>query len=138
MPHTNPTKCVACDRSIRSSRVRFLNTNLRRVFVSIEQCKRVTSSNAICDGCRSKYYRWKKLTMGDFDQFDTNDPDYLEPDDEVDENNDMVIDVSPSISIDEEDGQIDPMEKRQQRLVFLYIVVRNHTGKLFSGSCYRI
>ncbi|CAF4594495.1 unnamed protein product, partial [Rotaria magnacalcarata] len=27
--------------------------------------------------------------MGDFDQFDTNDPDYLEPDDEVDENNDM-------------------------------------------------
>ncbi|CAF5214419.1 unnamed protein product [Rotaria magnacalcarata] len=76
--------------------------------------------------------------MGDFDQFDTNDPYYLEPDDEVDENNDMVIDVSPSISIDEEDGQIDPMEKRQQRLVFLYIVVRNHTGKLFSGSCYRI
>ncbi|CAF5006283.1 unnamed protein product, partial [Rotaria magnacalcarata] len=50
--------------------------------------------------------------MGDFDQFDTNDPDYLEPDDEVDENNDMVIDVSPSISIDEEDGQIDPMEKK--------------------------
>ncbi|CAF4606913.1 unnamed protein product, partial [Rotaria magnacalcarata] len=27
--------------------------------------------------------------MGDFGQFDTNDPDYLEPDDEVDENNDM-------------------------------------------------
>ncbi|CAF3198980.1 unnamed protein product [Rotaria sp. Silwood2] len=91
MPHTNPTKCVACDRTIRSPRVHFLSTNLIRVFVSVEQRKRVTSSNAICDGCRSKYYRWKQLTMGDFDQFDTNDPDYLEPDDEVDENDDMVI-----------------------------------------------
>ncbi|CAF3548310.1 unnamed protein product [Rotaria socialis] len=127
MPHTNPTKCVACDRSIRSSRVRFLNTNFLRVFVSIEQCKRVTSSNAICDGCRSKYYRWKKLTMGDFDQFDTNDPDYLEPDDEVDENNDMVIDVSPSTSIDEEDGQIDPMEKKATTISFpVYRCSKSH------------
>ena len=68
-----------------------MSTNLLRVFVSIEQRKRVTSGDAICNACRSKYCRWKKLMMGDFDQFDTSDTDYLESGDEVNENDDMVV-----------------------------------------------
>ncbi|CAF2952147.1 unnamed protein product [Rotaria sp. Silwood2] len=91
MPHTNRPKCVACDRTIRSGNIRFLSTNLPRIFVSIEQRKRVTATDAICESCRLKYIRWKKLTMGDFDQFNTIDQDDSEPDDEVNENVDMVI-----------------------------------------------
>jgi len=59
--------------------------------VSIEQRKRVTAMDAICDACRLKYVEWRKLTMDDFDQFDTIDQSYSEPDDEVDRNDDMVI-----------------------------------------------
>ena len=59
--------------------------------MSIEQRKRVNATDAICDSCRLKYIEWKKLTIGDFDQFDTIDPNYSESDDEVDGNNDMVI-----------------------------------------------
>ncbi len=91
MPHTNRQKCVACDRTIRTRRIRFLSTNLIRIFVSIDQRKRVTVSDAICNSCRSEYNRWKKLTMGDFDQFDTIDSDNSEPDNEVDDKDDMVI-----------------------------------------------
>ena len=91
MPHANPPKCIACNRTIRSSRIHFLSTNLLRMFVSIEQHKRVTAIDAICDSCRSKYYRWKQLTMGDFDQFDTIDSDHAQSDNEVYGKDVMVI-----------------------------------------------
>ncbi len=38
-----------------------------------------------------KYIRWKKLTMGDFDHFNTIDQDDSEPNFEVNENDDTVI-----------------------------------------------
>ncbi len=92
MPHTDRRKCVACDRTIRDPRIHFLHTNLLRIFVSIEQRKRVTADDAICNSCRSKYYQWKNLTKGDFDHFDAIDSNYSESDDgDVDENEDMVI-----------------------------------------------
>ena len=90
MPHKSRPKCVCCDRTIRSSSVRFLSTNLLKIFVSIEQRKRVTAMDAICDACRLKYVEWRKLTMGDFDEFDTIVQRYSESGDEVDGNDDMV------------------------------------------------
>ena len=51
MPHKSRPKCVCCDRTIRSSSVRFLSTNVLKLFVSIEQCKRVTAMDVICDAC---------------------------------------------------------------------------------------
>jgi hypothetical protein len=47
--------------------------------------------DAICDACRLKYVEWRKLTMGDFDEFDTIDQSYSESDFEVDANNSLVI-----------------------------------------------
>ena len=91
MPHTNCPECVACNRTIRSTTIRLLSTVLLRIFVSIEQRKRVTATDAICESCRLKYIRWKKLTMGDFDQLNTTDSDDSEPDDEVNENVNMVM-----------------------------------------------
>ena len=91
MPHTNRPKCVVCDRAIRNLTIRFLCTNLLRIFVSIEQRKRVKADNAICDSCRLKYIEWKKLMMGHFDHFDNSDQDSSESDDEVNRDDDMVI-----------------------------------------------
>lgn len=90
MPHTNRQKCVVCDQTIQTRRIRFLSTNLIRIFVSIDQRKRVTVSDAICDSCRLEYNRWKKLTMGDFDQFDTIDSDNSVPDIEVDDKDETI------------------------------------------------
>ncbi len=59
--------------------------------MSIEQRKRVTASDAICNGCRSNYIRWKKLVMGDFDYLDTSDEDYSELDNEANGHENMVI-----------------------------------------------
>ncbi len=91
IPRINRPKCVSCDRTIRNSKVRFLCTNLPKLFVSIEQRKRVTAMDAICDACRLKYVEWRKLTTGDFDEFDTIDQSYSESDLEVDGNISMVI-----------------------------------------------
>ena len=91
IPHTNRPKCIACDRTIRSSVIHYLSTNLLRVFVSIEQRKRVTASDVICDSCRSRYNRWKQMTMGDFNQLDIIDSNYVQFDAEVHEKNDIVI-----------------------------------------------
>ena len=91
MSHTNRPKCVACDRTIRSTTIRCLFAILLRIFVSIEQLKRVTATDAICNSCRLKYIRWKKLTMGDFNELNTTDSDDSELDDEVSENVDIVM-----------------------------------------------
>ncbi len=91
MPYTNCPTCISCNRVIRSLRIRFLSKNLLRIFVSIEQRKRVTASDAICDGCRSNYIQWKKLVMGNFDHLDTSDEDYSELDYEVNGYDNMVI-----------------------------------------------
>ncbi len=91
MPRINRPKCVSCNRTIRNSKVRVLSTNLLKLFVSIDQRKRVTAMDAICDACRLKYVEWRKLTMGDFDEFDTIDQSYSESDFEVDANNSLVI-----------------------------------------------
>ena len=91
MPRSNRPNCVACGRTIRSSKVRFLSTNRLRLFVSIEHRKRVTSADAICDACRLKYVDWRKITMGDFDQLDDNIGVYSQSDVEFNENDDVVI-----------------------------------------------
>ena len=90
----NCPKCIACDRPIRSSGIRYVSTNLLRVFVVIEQRKRVTASDVICDSCRSRYNRWNQMTMGDFDQLDIIDSNYVQFDDEVYEKNDIIILIS--------------------------------------------
>ena len=63
--------------------MRYLSTNLLRIFGSIEQCKRVAANDAICDSCRSRYNRWKQLSMVDFVQSDAIDFNYAQVDDEV-------------------------------------------------------
>ncbi|CAF1482695.1 unnamed protein product [Rotaria sp. Silwood1] len=118
MPRTNRAKCVACDRTIRSPSIRLLSTNLLRIFVSIEQRKRVTATDAICYSCRWRYIQWKKLTMGDFDHFNTIDQDDSEPDDEINGNDDTVMSVSSSMSTDEEDEKMDPAENKGTTISF--------------------
>ena len=61
--------------AIERPSIRFLSTILLRISVSIEQRKRGTVTDAICQSCRLKYIPWKKLTIGDFDQFNTVDQD---------------------------------------------------------------
>ena len=90
-PHTYRPKCSACNRTIRSPGVSYLSTNLLRILLSIEQCKRVAANATICISCRSRYDRWKQLTMDDFDQLDTIDSSYVQVDDEAYGKNDIVV-----------------------------------------------
>ena len=89
MPHTDRPKCVGCGGTIRTSRIRYLSSNLLKIFVSIEYRKRVRTSDAICDSCRWKYVEWKKAMMGDFDDLEVEDGNF-EINEERDETDGMV------------------------------------------------